>query len=214
MSCVRVTNCKETLCRLTVLLINWLTVDSWLFKKVIVTGQTWAWSTAEAWNQQQYSPTQHFWHPFVSGILFDTANFLWSDKANLVTHTPSLASCWISSGLYFLWGDFPTWGSSCQAACVWEWLLVTSVTAGPVRTDRLDCGSTTERLFLRGNKRKRRVHIMTTPESTETVPSRRQVVAHQIWKEDSCSWHIARYTAEERAAHRHRGERYTITQRA
>lgn len=41
-----------------------------------------------------------------------------------------------------------TWELSYQAACVWEWLLVTSVTVWPVQTDRLDYGSTAERLFL------------------------------------------------------------------
>lgn len=45
-----------------------------------------------------------------------------------------------------------TWESSYQAACVWEWLLVTSVTVWPVRTYRSDYGSTAVRLFLEWNK--------------------------------------------------------------
>lgn len=41
-----------------------------------------------------------------------------------------------------------TWESSYQAACVWEWVLVTSVTVWPARTGRSDYGSTAGRLFL------------------------------------------------------------------
>lgn len=41
-----------------------------------------------------------------------------------------------------------TWESSCQAACVLEWLLVTSAAVWLVRTDRWDYGSTTVMLSL------------------------------------------------------------------
>lgn len=40
------------------------------------------------------SPTQHFWHPLVSGILLETANFLQADRikafsveVNITLHT-------------------------------------------------------------------------------------------------------------------------------
>lgn len=64
-------------------------------------------------------------------------------------------------------GVFLTWESSCQAACAWEWLLVTSATVGPVRTGHSDCESTTGRLCLECNKNKWQLSKNVKPKGAE-----------------------------------------------
>lgn len=65
-----------------------------------------------------------------------------------------------------------TWESSYLAACVWEWILVTSAAAWPVQTDRSDCASTAGRLFLQQEgEQRQKIEILQSPEHWLAVQS-------------------------------------------